>query len=117
MVKVLYLIYYITNYITKDDISSFQILVKLFLLKPSIEKAKATLTPDANDLRVKKQNIYQFALQYFNTLSHDSKISSVQMVSSLVQLLKYYTSNYNFVQVNLWWLRKYVHAAVDKLNP
>jgi hypothetical protein len=74
------------------------------------------LTPDANDLRVKKQDIDQFALQYFNTLSHDSKISSVQMVSSLVQLLTYYTSNYNFIQVNLWWLRKYFHAAVNTVE-
>jgi hypothetical protein len=74
------------------------------------------LTPDANDLRVKKQDIDQFALRYFNTLSHDSKISSVQMVSSLVQLLTYYTSNYNFIQVNLWWLRKYVHAAVNTVE-
>jgi hypothetical protein len=113
VVKALCLIYYITNYATKDDVSPYQMLVKAALLKQSIEKAKATLTPDANDLRIRKKDMDQFALRCFNTLSHDREISGVQIASSLLQLPTYYTSNYNFVQVNLWWLRKYVRAAVD----
>jgi hypothetical protein len=40
--KALCLIYYITNYATKDDVSPYQMLVKAALLKQSIEKAKAT---------------------------------------------------------------------------
>jgi hypothetical protein len=113
VVKALCLIYYITNYITKDDISPYQMLVKAILLKQSIEKAKATLILDANDLRIRKKDIDQFALWCFNSLSHDYKISSIQIMSSLLQLLIYYTCNYNFVQVNLWWLRKYVYIAID----
>lgn len=46
-------------------------------------------------------------------LLHDREISGVQIASSLLQLLTYYTANDNFVQVNLWWLRKYVRAAMD----
>jgi hypothetical protein len=55
----------------------------------------------------------QFALRCFNTLSHDREISGVQIASSLLQLPTYYTRNYNFVQVNLWWLRQYVRAVMD----
>jgi hypothetical protein len=113
VVKALCLIYYITNYATKDDVSPYQMLVKAALLKQSIEKAKATLTPDANDLWTRKKDIDQFALRCFNTLCHDREISGVQIASSLLQLPTYYTSNYNFVQVNLWWLRKYVYAAIN----
>jgi len=113
MAKTLCLIYYITNYATKDDVSPYQMLAKAALLKQSIEKAKATLTPDANDLRIRKKDMDQFALRCFNTLSHDREISGVQIASTLLQLPTYYTRNYSFVQVNLWWLRQYVRAVID----
>src|SRR5438045_4560636 len=48
--KSLSLVYYLTNYAAKDDISPQQILIKAALLKQSIDKAKTTLTPDATDL-------------------------------------------------------------------
>jgi hypothetical protein len=51
------LIYYITNYATKDDVSPYQMLVKAALLKQSIEKAKTTLTSDANDLQIRKKDM------------------------------------------------------------
>lgn len=111
--KCLSLIYYLTNYATKDDVSPYQMLVKAALLKQSIEKAKSTLTPDAADLRVRKKDMDQFALRCFNTLSHDREISGVQIASSLLQLPTYYTKNYNFAQVNLWWLRQYVRMTID----
>ena len=59
-------------------------LVKAALLKQSIEKAKATLTPNAEDLRIRKKNIDQFALRCFNSLSHDREISGVQIANSLL---------------------------------
>jgi hypothetical protein len=40
--KSLSLLYYITNYVTKDDISLWQIVAKAALLKQSIDYAKAT---------------------------------------------------------------------------
>jgi len=88
-------------------------MVKATLLKQSIENAKATLTPDATDMRIRNKDVDQFALRCFNTLSHDWEVSGVQIASSLLQLPTYYTVNDNFVQVNLWWLRKYVRATVD----
>ena len=106
------LIYYITNYATKDDVSPHQIVLKAALIKRSIEKAKAATNPDATDLRLQKKGMDQFALRCFNALSHDREISGVQIASSLLQLPNCYTENYNSVQLNLWWLRKHVRAAV-----
>jgi hypothetical protein len=111
--KALSLIYYLTNYATKDDVSPLQMLLKAALLRRSIEKAKTTLSPDATDLRLRKKDMDQFALRCFNSLSHDREISGVQIASSLLQLPTHYTDNYNFVQVNLWWLRQYVRAAIQ----
>ncbi len=91
-------------------------LVKAALLKQSIEKAKATQTPDAADMRFRKMDMDQFALRCFNTLSHDREISGVQIANSLLQLPTYYTLNYNFVHVNLWWLRRYVRMAIESIG-
>jgi hypothetical protein len=114
--KCLCLVYYLTNYATKDDVSPYQMLIKAALLKQSIEKAKATLAPDATDLRIRKKDMDQFALRCFNTLSHDREISGVQIASSLLQLPTHYTRSYNFVQVNLWWLRRYVRMAIESIE-
>src|SRR2546423_1553450 len=111
--KCLALIYYLTNYATKDDVSPHQMLVKAALLKQSMDKARTTQTPDAADMRFRKMDMDQFALRCFNTLSHDREISGVQIANSLLQLPTYYTRNYNFVQVNLWWLRRYVQTAIE----
>ena len=102
--KCLALLYYQTNYATKDDVSPYQMVLKAALLKESIEKANATQTPNAVDMRLQKKGTDDFVLRCFNSLSHDREISGVQVASSLLQLPTYYTSNYNFVQVNLWWL-------------
>jgi hypothetical protein len=71
MAKTLSLVYYITNYATKDDVSPCQILLKAALLRRSIEGAKAALDPNEADLRIKNKGMDQFALRSFNTLSHD----------------------------------------------
>src|SRR5436190_4886377 len=114
--KCLCLIYYLTNYATKDDVSPYQMLVKAALLKQSIEKAKATLTPNAEDLRIQNKDMDQFTLRCFNSLSHDREISGVQIANSLLQLPTYYTENDNFINVNLWWLRKYVRIAIESVE-
>jgi Helitron helicase-like domain at N-terminus/PIF1-like helicase len=117
MAKTLSLIYYLTNYATKDDVSPQQILVKAALLKRTIESAKAAVDPTADDLRIRMKDMDQFALRCFNTLSHDREISGVQIASSLLQLPDHYTENDNFVQVNLWWLRHHVRATMESTAP
>jgi hypothetical protein len=117
MAKTLSLVYYITNYATKDDVSPSQILLKAALLRRSIEGAKAALDPNDADLRIRSKGMDQFALRSFNTLSHDQEISAVQIASSLLQKPNHYTNNYNFVQINLWWLRQYVRSLMDFTTP
>jgi hypothetical protein len=91
-------------------------LLKAALLKDSIEKAKASLTPDAKDLRLREMDMDRFSLRCFNSLSNDREISGVQIASSLLQLPTYYTHNDKFVQVNLWWLRRYVRMAIESIE-
>ncbi|KAJ6125807.1 hypothetical protein N7471_010300 [Penicillium samsonianum] len=87
--KSLALVYYITNYATKDDVSPWQMIAKGALLKQAIEKAKTADPPPRN-------------------LAHDREVGGVQVASTLLHLPNYYTVNTNFVHVNLWWLRQYV---------
>ncbi|KAJ5654961.1 hypothetical protein N7490_001964 [Penicillium lividum] len=106
--KSLALVYYITNYATKDDVSPWQLIAKGALLKQAIEKAKAADPPTANDLRLRERNMDNFALRCFNSLAHDREVSGVQVASTLLHLPNYYTVDTKFVRVNLWWLRQYV---------
>jgi hypothetical protein len=110
--KTLSLIYYITNYATKDDVSPWQIVAKAALLKQSIEKAKVADPPTRTDLRLREKGVENFALRCFNALSHDREISGVQVASVLLQLPTYYTINYTFTRINLWWLRRYVRVII-----
>ncbi|OKO94694.1 ATP-dependent DNA helicase pfh1 [Penicillium subrubescens] len=114
--KSLSLIYYITNYATKDDVSPWQIVAKAALLRHSIEKARKADPPTATDLRLREKGMGNFALRCFNTLSHDREISGVQVASVLLQLPTYYTVNYSFTRINLWWLRRYVRAIIRSDN-
>jgi hypothetical protein len=107
------LLYYITNYATKDNISPWQMVSKAALLKQSIDSAKSTESPTAVDLRLREKGMHSFALRCFNALSHDREVSGAQVASTLLQLPTYYTINYNFMRVNLWWLRQYVRAIIQ----
>jgi hypothetical protein len=110
--KSLSLIYYITNYATKDDVSPWQIIAKAALLKQSIERAKTADPPTATDLRLQEKGTTNFALRCFNTLAHDREVSGIQVASTLLQLPFYYTNSYNFMRVNLWWLRQHVRSML-----
>jgi hypothetical protein len=114
--KSLSLIYYITNYATKDDVSPWQILAKAALLKQRIEAAQTTNSPTAEDLRLREKGVDNFALRCFKSLSHDREISGVQVASTLLNLPAYYTINYNFNRINLWWLRRNVRQIIEPLN-
>ncbi|KAJ5761308.1 hypothetical protein N7520_008464 [Penicillium odoratum] len=114
--KSLSLIYYITNYTTKDDVSPWQIVAKAALLKQRIDRAHATESPTTTDLRLRQQGLDKFALRCFNTLAHDREISGVQVASILLNLPTYYTVSYNFNRINLWWLRRYVRQIIEPTN-
>ena len=114
--ETLSLIYYITNYTTKDDVSPWQIVAKAALLKRSIEKAKVAEPPTATDLRLRQNGVGNFALRCFNAIFHDREISGVQVTSMLLQLPTYYTVNYSFTRINLWWLRRYFREIIQPDN-
>ncbi|KAI3286470.1 hypothetical protein DTO002I6_8141 [Penicillium roqueforti] len=114
--KSLSLIYYITNYATNDDVLPWQIVAKAALVRHSIEKAKVAEPPTATDLRLREKGMGNFALRCFNALSHDREISGVQVASVLLQLPTYYTVNYSFTRINLWWLSRYVRAVIHSDN-
>jgi hypothetical protein len=78
------MLYYITNYATKDDVSSLQIVLKAALLRQSIDVAKTTESPTATDLRLREKGMDSFALRCFNALSHDREVSGVQVASTLL---------------------------------
>ena len=115
--KSLSLIYYITNYAAKDDVSPWQMVAKAALLKQSLEKAKLADHPTEADLRLREKGMNNFTLRCFNALAHDREVSGVQVASTLLHLPSYYTVNYNFVSVNLWWLRQYVRAMTHPQQP
>ena len=115
--KSLSLIYYITNYATKDDISPEQMLAKAALLKQSIEKARVAEHPTAAETRLREKGMDQFALRCFNTLANHRKISGVQVANTLLQYPDSYTVGSRFFSINLWWLRRYVRGILYPENP
>ncbi|KAF9882545.1 hypothetical protein FE257_007384, partial [Aspergillus nanangensis] len=64
-------------------------------------------------LRLREKGMDKFALRCFNTLAHDREVSGVQVASALLHLPTHYTINYNFVCVNLWWLRRYIRSIIQ----
>jgi hypothetical protein len=108
--KSLALVYYTTNYATKDDVSPWQMVAKGALLKQAIEKAKRADPPTATDLRLQEKDMDNFALRCFNSLAHDREVSGVQVASTLLHLPSHYTVDTKFISVNLWWLRHYVRG-------
>jgi hypothetical protein len=103
--KSLSLVYYIINYATKDDVSPLQMVTKAALLKQAIDQANTTQSPTTTQMRLCQKGMDNFALRCFNSLSQDCEVSGVQVASMLLQFPSYYTLNYNFSRLNLWWLR------------
>jgi hypothetical protein len=115
--KSLSLLYYITNYATKDDVSPSQIVTKAALLKQAIDRASSTPAPSLADVRLRQKGMDKFALRCFNSLAQDREVSGVQVASTLLQLPSYYTLNYNFSRLNLWWLRRYFRSIIPLGQP
>lgn len=84
MSKSLSLLYYITNYATKDDVSPAQIVTKAALLKQAIDRANFASAPRQVDLRLREKGMDKFALRCFNSLSQDREVSGVQVASTIL---------------------------------
>jgi hypothetical protein len=97
--KSLSLLYYITNYATKDDVSPDQILAKAALLKQSIETARVIEAPTSSDLRLREKGMDKFALRCFNALANnDREVSGV--TASKLQVLFFICHHFTLSRIN-----------------
>ena len=103
--KALSAMYYMTNYATKYDVSQYQMITTVTLVKRSQEEAEKATDPSERDLRLRRQGMEKFALRAFNRLSGDREISGPQAASCLLDLPDYYTLPTTFRNLNLRHLR------------
>ena len=108
-VKMLALLFYMTNYATKDDLAPEQILARCALLKANAEKQHAMsygrtqALPDAGG---------NFVLRCANALARDTEVSSVQMVHNLLGYEDCFQANNMYRRINLYWVRKAVQSLI-----
>ena len=83
--------YYMTNYTMKYNVSQYQLILAAAMLKHMIEAAKAVSDFSERQLRIRHQDVNKFVLQVFNCLSENCEISDSQAASCLLDLSDYYT--------------------------
>jgi PIF1-like helicase/Helitron helicase-like domain at N-terminus len=111
--KALALLYYITNYATKDEASTYQMVMTAAVMRKTLEQAEqATHPSDAEKIAIEKGK-QKFALRVFNRMAHDKEVSGVQVASSLLQLPAYYTPSSELHRINLYYLRRRLPALIQ----
>jgi hypothetical protein len=88
--KALALMYYITNYVTKDENSTYQMVTAAAVIKDSQERAKAATEANDEERNASQIAMRNFALRIFNCMSLHREVSGVQVASSLLRLPTYY---------------------------
>ena len=88
--KALSAMYYMINYATKYDVSQYQLIITIALMKHAQKEAEKATDPSERELRLRHQDMEKFALQVFNCLSGDCEISDSQAVSCFFNLSDYY---------------------------
>jgi hypothetical protein len=82
--KALALLYYITNYATKDEASTYQMVMMAAVMKKNLEQAEQASTPTNAERIALEKGMLNFSLRVFNRMSHDREVSGVQVASSLL---------------------------------
>ena len=103
--KALALLYYITNYATKDEASTYQMVMTAAIIRKTLEQAEQASTLTNEGKIALEKGIVNFSLRVFNRMSHDKEVSGVQVASSLLQLPAYYTPHTELHRINLYYLR------------
>src|SRR6202046_1238860 len=112
--KALALLYYITNYATKDEASTYQMVMTAAMMRKTLEQAgKASDPSDAERIALEK-GMRNFSLRVFNRMSHDKEVSGVKVASSLLQLPGYYTPPTELRRINLYYLRRRFEALIQR---
>jgi hypothetical protein len=112
--KALALLYYITNYATKDEASTYRMVMTAAMMRKTLEQAeKASDLSDAERMALEK-GMRNFCLRVFNRMSHDKEVSGVKVASSLLQLPGYYTPPTELRRINLYYLRRRFQALIQR---
>ena len=102
--KALALLYYITNYATKDEASTYQMVMTAAMMRKTLEQAEQASNPSNAEKIALEKGMMNFSLRVFNRMSHDKEVSGVQVASSLLQLPAYYTPHTELHHINLYYL-------------
>src|SRR5579871_2826950 len=112
--KALALLYYITNYATKDEASTYRMVTKAAIIKKTLEQAEQAFNNPTNEERISlEKGMLNFCLRVFNRMSHDKEVSGVQVASSLLQLPAYYTPPTELHRINLYYLRRRLQSIIQ----
>ena len=111
--KTLALLYYITNYATKDEASTYQMVMTAAMMRKTLEQAEQTPNPSNAEQIALEKGMKNFSLRVFNRMSHDREVSGVQVASSLLRLPTYYTPRTEMHRVNLYYLRRRLQALIQ----
>jgi Helitron helicase-like domain at N-terminus len=111
--KALSLVYYITNYATKDEASTYQMVMTAAMMRKTLEQARQASNPSDAERIALEKGMRNFALRVFNRMSHDKEVSGVQVASSLLRLPTYYTPPTELHRINLHYLRRRLQAFVQ----
>jgi hypothetical protein len=112
--KALALLYYITNYATKDEASTYQMVATAAMIRKALEQAEHASNPTNEEKIALQKGMLNFSLRVFNRMSHDKEVSGVQVASSLLQLPEYYTPKTELHRINLYYLRRRLEGIIKR---
>ena len=101
VMKALNAMYYMTNYITKYDVSQYQLIITVILMKHVWKKAEKITNFFERNLKFQHQKMKKFVLQIFNHLLTDHEINDFQAISCFLNLFNYYILLTTFWNLNL----------------
>lgn len=105
-VKALALVYYITNYATKDGCIQYQQIMEAVFVWKIYKDTTNQRIEDGSTGVVQRAKIDKFVLCTFNCFAYDWEISSPLTANTLFDLPEYFTLKKIIKKINLWALYK-----------
>jgi hypothetical protein len=102
-----------TNYTTKDEASTYQMVMAAAMIRKTLEQAERAPHPSNAEEIALKKGMAKFSLRAFNRMFHDREVSGVQVASSLLQLPAYYSPHTELHHINLHYLRRRFQALIQ----
>jgi hypothetical protein len=112
--KALSLMFYITNYSTKDENSTYQMVMAASVIKEGLERAKSAANASDKEKENLEKGTLNFSLRVFNRMALDREVSGVQVASSLLKLPDYYAPRSELRRINLYYLRRRFEALIRR---